>query len=221
MTWSSPTTRLLGLIAGVVAAWGGILVFAGPSFSFPIVGSTSAWVWNSYHATVWFVAGVAGIAGGLAVLLGWTRMVQAFGALLTAVAGVWFLIGPSLAQTWTTAPRATIGASSGSGTRALEGIGYSYATGALVLLIGAFTLGLLAWRRERTVEPEVTVARQQVPAEPKPAPSEPATMPSGHPNGQTEQDRLQAQQREEELRRREEELQRREEELRRREGQHV
>jgi hypothetical protein len=70
MKLTAASTRFLGLIAGLAGARGGILVFAGPSFSYRIAGATSAWVWNSYHATVWFVAGVVGIVGGLMMLLG-------------------------------------------------------------------------------------------------------------------------------------------------------
>jgi hypothetical protein len=153
MTTSS--TRFLGLIAGLAAAWGGIVVFAGPSFSFEIDGATSAWVWNSYHATVWFVASVVGIAGALLMMFGWTRLYQAVGAVVAATGGVWFLIGPSLAQLWqTTAPGAAIGASNTTGMSALESIGYAYATGAFILLLAAFSLGLLiAAGTERMIVP--------------------------------------------------------------------
>ncbi|MGA9760879.1 MAG: hypothetical protein WBQ14_00430 [Gaiellaceae bacterium] len=144
MRTSSSSTRLLGLVAGLVAAWGGIVAFAGPSFSFRIVGTTSSWVWNQNHATVWFVGGVAGIVGGLLMLVGLTRGQQILGALVTGASGIWFLIGPSLLPLWSSgAPSGVNGTSSGAGMRALEAIGYSYGTGALVVLIAALSFGIL------------------------------------------------------------------------------
>jgi hypothetical protein len=190
MTWARANIRILGLLTALAAAWGGIVAFAGPSFSFDIVGTTSAWVWNTSHATIWFAAGLAGIVGGLLLFAGWKRWLQALGGLLAAVGGIWFLIGPAFEPLWTSSTGGVVGTSSGNWTRAWESIGYSYGVGALVLALAMLALGALATVRRPEPAPieaerrEAPVQQQQqLPPQQQPAMPPPSAVPGNGHNG--------------------------------------
>ena len=138
-------TRGIGVLLMLVAAWGGIVAFVGPTFDFDMGSTTRAWVWNESHATLYFAPALVGVLGGLLMLVGpW--MLQRTGALLAMTSGVWFLIGPTLEPLWHDGgPTAgSVGSSGGTLHRVLEGIGYHYGTGAVMVMLSAFALGLLA-----------------------------------------------------------------------------
>lgn len=140
-------SRGLGLLLIGVAAWGGIVAFAGPTFDFTMGQTTTAWAWNQSHATLHFAPGLAGVLGGLLMLSARRWALERLGALLVLVSGIWFLIGPTLEPLWHSGSLSTSGplGSSGSTTmRVLEGIGYQYGTGAVMSILSAFALGLLA-----------------------------------------------------------------------------
>jgi len=140
-------TRGLGLLAAAVAAWGGIVAFVGPSFNFELGDTHEAWVWNKSHAIMHFAPGVAGVVGGLLLLAAVPWALGRLGALLALAAGVWFVIAPTLEPLWGTSGGGTsaLYGSSGSTTmRVLEGIGYHYGTGVVLILLSSLALGLLA-----------------------------------------------------------------------------
>ncbi|MGZ4399289.1 MAG: hypothetical protein ACXVYM_00295 [Gaiellaceae bacterium] len=162
------TTRALGLIVVLAAAWGGIVPFVGPIFDFVVRGTTSSWVWNQHHATLSFAPGLAGVIAGL-LMLGGGRALQSLGSLLAMVAGAWFAIGPSLEPIWASSAAGSVtGASGGPGMRALEAIGYAYATGAFIVVLAGLTAGMLA-------APRTVAAAPAAPAAPPPAEDEPVT----------------------------------------------
>jgi hypothetical protein len=139
------SVRALGLLLIGVAAWGGVVAFVGPSFGFRLGNTTAAWVWNESHATLHFAPGVAGLIGGLLMLIATTRAMERVGGVLALTSGAWFLIGPSLEPLWHSgATTATLGSSGSTTMRVLEGIGYQYGTGAVMVALAAFALGLLA-----------------------------------------------------------------------------
>jgi hypothetical protein len=129
-----------------VAAWGGIVVFVGPTFDFLMGNTTEPWVWNQNHATLHFAPGVAGMLGGLLLLAATTRGMERLGGLIALATGVWFVIGPSLEPLWQSSVGSAdaIGASGSTTMRVLEAIGYQYGTGAVMVMLAAFALGLLA-----------------------------------------------------------------------------
>lgn len=143
---------MLGLLVALVAAWGGIVAFAGPSFHF-YMGNTAAWTWTESRATLHFAPAIAGILGGLLLLIGATRPIQQLGSLLGITAGIWFVIGPSLEPLWTSSGGGSMGmggtmAMGGSHMQsktmqALEAIGYHYGTGVVLATLAAIALGLL------------------------------------------------------------------------------
>jgi hypothetical protein len=136
----------------LVAAWGGIVAYAGPSFHF-YMGNTAAWTWTQGRATLHFAPAIAGIVGGLLLLIGTTRPIQQLGSLLGITAGIWFVIGPSLEPLWTSGGGGSMsmgGSMAMGGThmqsetkQALEAIGYHYGTGAVLATLAAIAFGLL------------------------------------------------------------------------------
>jgi hypothetical protein len=139
--------RGIGLLLIPIAAWGGIVAFVGPSFNYEIAGTHDSWVWNRSHALLHFAPGLAGVIGGLLMLSAVPWALERLGALLALTAGVWFVIGPTLEPLWGAhgVSTAALDGPSGSTTlRVLEGIGYHYGTGAVMVILAGFALGLLA-----------------------------------------------------------------------------
>jgi hypothetical protein len=137
-------------LVALVAAWGGIVAYAGPTFDFTM-GNTAAWTWTQGRATLHFAPALAGILGGLLLLVGRTRPIQQLGSLLGVTAGIWFVIGPSLEPLWTSGSGGSMsmghsmsmGGMQSETKQALEAIGYHYGTGAVLATLAAIALGLL------------------------------------------------------------------------------
>jgi hypothetical protein len=139
------TSRVLGFVLVGVAAWGGIVAYVGPTFDFDMGNTMKPWVWNQSHWTLHLAPGVVGVVGGLLMLAATRRAPEALGAFMALVSGAWFIVGPTLEPLWQHGgPSATIGASGSTTLRVLEGIGYQYGTGAVMVMLSAFALGLLA-----------------------------------------------------------------------------
>ena len=133
----------------LVALWGGLIPFVGPLFGFSM-GSGGAWTWTTTRAELHVIpAAVAALGALLLIRMGW-RAVQVLGAGLVALAGVWFVIGPSLSSLWTPAAVAHMGGMAMGAAAApvamgpWEAIGYHYGPGALLMVLGAFALGAVA-----------------------------------------------------------------------------
>ena len=75
---------LSGVVLVVLGACGALIPFIGP------------WVYTPARLWLEIVPGVAAAAGGLILLGSANRAFAAFGAWLAALAGVWFIIGPTL-----------------------------------------------------------------------------------------------------------------------------
>jgi len=109
-----------------------------------MAGTTEAWVWNPSQATLHLAPAVGGMLGGLLMLVGTSRAVQRLGGLLALASGLWFLLGPSLEPLWHNgAVNGALGPSGSTTVRVLEAVGYKYGTGAVMVALAAFALGLL------------------------------------------------------------------------------
>lgn len=67
--------------------------------------------------------------------------------MLALASGIWFLIGPTLEPLWHSdggSTAALAGSSGSTAQRVLEGIGYHYGVGAVMVMLAAFVLGMLA-----------------------------------------------------------------------------
>jgi hypothetical protein len=145
----------LGALVVAVSVWGAIVAFVGPTFDFDTGSTTKAWVWTQSHWTLLLVAGLVGIVGGILMMLP-GRTVARVGASLALLAGVWFVLGPTLAPLWQHGGITTSGSDGVSGSRTvrvLEGIGYHYGTGVVLMLLGALALIVLAAVPAAAAEP--------------------------------------------------------------------
>jgi hypothetical protein len=143
----------------LVAAWGGIVAFVGPTFDFDMGDTSRAWVWNQSHALLHAAPGVVGVVGGFLMLIAMPWALARLGALLALASGAWFVIGPTVEPLWRESASATAGPLGSSGTtlhRVLEGIGYQYGTGVVLVMLAAFALGLLAPAPARAASSAVT-----------------------------------------------------------------
>jgi len=125
----------------VLGACGALTPFLGP------------WVFTPARLWLEIVPGVAAAAGGLILLGSANRAFAAFGAWLAALAGAWFIIGPTLSRLWIPSGLSQIGSPVG-GTlgRAVGLIGFSTGLGLVIVFFAALALGRLAVVATRDAE---------------------------------------------------------------------
>ena len=124
---------LSGVVLVVLGACGALIPFLGPSVYTP--------------ARLWLeiVPGVAAATGGLILLGSANRALAAFGAWLAALAGAWFIIGPTLSRLWISSGSPQIGSPVGGMLgRAVGLIGFFTGLGVLIVFFAALALGRLA-----------------------------------------------------------------------------
>jgi hypothetical protein len=147
--------RSRGVVNGfailILGIWGGIIPFVGPYFHYAYI---------NYHGFSFPTYGrlwLDILPGALAVLAGlWligtaNRATAAFAAVMAAVAGAWFLIGPSLSMLWNHGIPQTGPALGGTVLRTLEQLGYYYALGGVIVFLAAVVLGRVGVKSVRDV----------------------------------------------------------------------
>jgi hypothetical protein len=177
MRWTRAAAVTVGLLIVGVAAWGGIVAYVGPTFDFDTGTTTSAWVWSQNHTTLNLAPAVLGIVGGVLIMLPVAWRLARLGAVLALIAGIWFMLGPTVEPLWHEAGASTsaLDGSTGSVTRrVLEGVGYHYGVGAALVLLAALALVLPA--RPRPVVEE-TSGTGTVPEEDRPVREEDTSVP--------------------------------------------
>ncbi|MCM3921923.1 hypothetical protein ND748_09660 [Frankia sp. AiPs1] len=148
--WHIPRSRgaVTGLLLMLLGIWGALIPFVGPYFDFAFTGD--AWTWTSARFWLEVLPGIAAFVGGLLLLASANRATAALGAWLAIAAGVWFIIGPTLAGPW---HLGSIGAPlGGSARQAVVWISFFYGLGAAVLFLGSTAWGRLSVRGVRDVE---------------------------------------------------------------------
>ncbi|MGW4329072.1 hypothetical protein ACWEKR_24640 [Nocardia sp. NPDC004573] len=145
-----------GLAVLLLGIWGALIPFIGPYFDFAFTPD-DPWVWTSARGWLQVLPGVAAIIGGLLMLGSRNRLVASFGAWLAAAAGLWFVIGPTLADTLKIGDVGEPVATSDL-KRALLQLAYFYGLGALILFFAATSLGRLSVRSAR----DIAFARREV-----------------------------------------------------------
>jgi hypothetical protein len=161
----------LGILVIGVSVWGGIVAFVGPTFDFDTGTTTRAWVWTQSHWTLGLAPAVLGIVGGLMIAMPRRRAVERLGAVFALIAGAWFVLGPTLEPLWQQGGITTSGSDGITQSRlirVLEGIGYHYGTGTVLMLLGAFALGLLATAPARAAATAPAGTPVRTTAEPAP-----------------------------------------------------
>lgn len=144
--------RGAGLALLVLGLFGALVPFVGPAFGYGM-GDVPAWTWTESHASLHLAPGIAAIVGGFLVMRGHSQATQRSGALLAAVGGAWFIIGPSLHPLWATSGMGSMdGMGSSAMADALSALGYHYGTGVLIALVAAYAVGVLSGYRRPPVD---------------------------------------------------------------------
>lgn len=153
-----PRTRggISGFLLILLGAWGAIIPFVGPYFGYAYTPDTT-WTYTTGRLWLSILPGVAALLGGIIVLLAASRPAAMFGAFVALLAGAWFVIGaPILAVVAGTGsngpgtPVADPGAAfSAPVMRLLEGLGFYYGLGVVIVMLAAFALGRFALGRIR------------------------------------------------------------------------
>jgi drug/metabolite transporter superfamily protein YnfA len=141
---STVTSRVSGCLLILLGAWGGLVPFIGPYFGY-YYGPDKTWLYNSDRLWLSVVPAAAAFLGGLIVLA--LPRASAFGAVLAALGGVWFVVGvPVLAVarpgSGPGAPAAAPGAMFSPATmHLLENIGFFSGVGIVIVFLAALALG--------------------------------------------------------------------------------
>jgi hypothetical protein len=156
MTAVSAVPRTRGGISGflliLLGAWGAIIPFVGPYFGYAYTPDT-AWTYTNGRLWLSILPGAAVFLGGIMVVLAASRPAAMFGGLVALLGGVWFVVGaPILAVAVGTTgpdgpgtPVADPGAAfSAPVMRLLEGLGFYYGLGVVIVIFAAFALGRFA-----------------------------------------------------------------------------
>ena len=145
---------LVGVVAVLVAAWGGIVPFVGPAFGFSADGSAS-WQWTASHAWLGLLPGGVAVLAALLVLAavprasaGAGRPELLFAGVVLVLCGAWFALGPLV---WPVVRDAPAYFTAGTPFHELMGrLGYSIGPGLVLCLCGGFVVGW-ATRHRRPV----------------------------------------------------------------------
>ncbi|MGH3471840.1 MAG: hypothetical protein ACRDPG_07320 [Nocardioidaceae bacterium] len=140
--------RSRGAVSGVLlillGAWGGLIPFIGPTFSYAYTPDDS---WHFTMGRLWLeiLPGAAAVLGGLILLIGAHRAITIFGCWLAAVAGAWFVVGPVLSTLWNGGvPAAGVPASADTTQAAMEQIGFFSGLGVVILFLASVSLGRMS-----------------------------------------------------------------------------
>lgn len=155
-----------GIVLMLLGAWGALIPFIGPYFDFAYTPD-KAWAYTSGRLWLSIAPGAAAFLGGLLVAV--SARAAAFGGILAALGGAWFVVGQSLVAVAFSgssitpgSPTALTGAAFGPDTmRFLEGIGFFYGLGVVIVFFAALAVG-------RAISAQVAGARigRDYPVEP-------------------------------------------------------
>jgi hypothetical protein len=138
-----PRTRgaVSGLMLVLLGAWGALIPFIGPYFTFGYTPDTT-WAWTT--GRFWFevLPGIVAGLGGLLILFSANRVTGVFGAWAATAAGAWFVVGSLFAPVLSLGSNGTpIGNSTTS--HAWAATAYFFGLGAAIIFFAALALGRL------------------------------------------------------------------------------
>jgi hypothetical protein len=158
-----------GFLLMLLGLWGALIPFVGPYFDYAYTPD-KAWTYNTGRLWLELLPGAAVFLGGFLLMVARSRHTALFGALLAAVAGAWFTLGPVLSPLWN--HHVPMGGSPASNTvymRIMEQLGFFTALGVVIVFVAAVALGRIAsvpsGIREIEEVPETTVPADTVPVE--------------------------------------------------------
>ena len=158
-----------GFLLMLLGLWGALIPFVGPYFDYAYTPD-KAWTYNTGRLWLELLPGAAVFLGGFLLMVARSRHTALFGALLAAVAGAWFTLGPVLSPLWN--HHVPMGGSPASSTvymRIMEQLGFFTALGIVIVFVAAVALGRIAsvpsGIRDIEEVPESTVPADTVPVE--------------------------------------------------------
>ena len=137
--------RASGALLMLLGIWGGLIPFVGHYLGYTYTPD-KAWAYTSGRLWLSIVPGAAAIVGGFFVLVG-GRAIAIPGAFLAALGGAWFVLGQYVvALHWASitpgSPIVAGGAPFNAATmKFLEGLGFFYGLGVLIVFIAALAMG--------------------------------------------------------------------------------
>ncbi len=141
---------LSGILLIALGVWGALIPFIGPAISFAFTPDDS-WHWTSGRGWLEVLPGVVTAVGGVLLLLSANRITASIGSWLAVAGGAWFIVGTQLAPVLHLgSPGSPTGSS--KGLRALESLAYFDGLGAVILFLGAASMGRLSVRSVRDVK---------------------------------------------------------------------
>jgi hypothetical protein len=164
------TGKVSAILVVVLGIWGALIPFVGPYFDYSF-GPNSTWHYTNDRLWLCILPGAVAVLAGLLLFLAATRVTGVFGGWLAMIAGAWFVVGPAVSLTWESG-RGPIGPPLfGSTRQALELIGYFYGLGALIVALGALSIGRFTARPGLAAEEAIARAARTEPlAQSQPAP---------------------------------------------------
>jgi hypothetical protein len=133
-----------GFLLMLLGLWGALIPFVGPYFDYAYTPD-KAWTYNTGRLWLELLPGAAVFLGGFLLMVARGRHTALFGALLAAVAGAWFTLGPVLSPLWN--HHVPMGGSPASNTvymRIMEQLGFFTALGVVIVFVAAVALGRIA-----------------------------------------------------------------------------
>jgi hypothetical protein len=162
MRTARSTGAISGLLITLLGAWGALIPFVGPYFDYSF-GVNQTWHYTVDRLWLDILPGAVAVTGGLLMLASAKRATLMAGALLSLIAGTWFVLGPPVSLTWESGAGPIGRPLFGSTRQMLELVGYFYGLGALIVALSAFSLGRVSARSPLaardaagTVEPPAT-----------------------------------------------------------------
>jgi hypothetical protein len=131
-----------GILLVLVGAWGALVPFFGPLIHIAYTPNT-AWTYTDGRLWLNILPGAAAALAGLGVLGVTTRFSGVFWSWVAALAGTWFIIGPSISTLWTRGGGVDTGSPTAStvGGVALQQMLFYYGIGAAMVFLGGVALG--------------------------------------------------------------------------------
>jgi hypothetical protein len=130
-----------GTLLLLLGLWGGLIPFIGPYFHYAYTPDTT-WTYNTARLWLEILPGAAVFLGGVLLIISAGRHIALFGALLSAAAGAWFVVGTVLSPLWNhNVPLGGTPVSSTLLMRIMEQIGFFTGLGVVVVFIAAVTFG--------------------------------------------------------------------------------
>jgi hypothetical protein len=141
---------IIALLAVLVALWGGLAPFVGPSFGYDANGSAALY-WDVDRAVLNVVPAALGLIGGLTLLglaSSWRQRLghwgMGFGGGAMLLAGLWLIVGPFC---WSAARGRPYFVGGSSWRHAESVLGLDVGPGIVLAVLGAGVLGYLACAR--------------------------------------------------------------------------